>query len=84
VLNLVSEAKAEEKSNPMTADELLAESERLARHGAQQAKKLGIKAKNVDRLIHEYRKERRAIESSWTAVSMGRSLHRQFGGTTPC
>lgn len=59
VLNLIAEAKAEEKIAPMTAEELLAESQRLARYGAQQAKKLGIKPKDVDRLIHEYRKERR-------------------------
>ena len=60
VMNIVAAAKAEQEKNPMTAEELLAESDRLARYGAQQAKRLGIKPKDVNRLIHEYRKERRA------------------------
>ncbi len=35
------------------------EDEELRRYGAAQAKKLGIKSKDIDRLIHEYRQERR-------------------------
>ncbi|MGA2181793.1 MAG: hypothetical protein ABSH47_02080 [Bryobacteraceae bacterium] len=44
----------------MTAEELLAEDERLIRYGARQAKRLGIKPEDTDRLIHEHRKARRA------------------------
>jgi hypothetical protein len=39
---------------------MLAEDDRLARYGVQQAKKLNIKPKDVNRIIHEYRKARRA------------------------
>jgi len=60
VNNIIAEAKAEEEKNPMTVEELLAESDRLAKYGAAQSKKLGIKPKDVARIIHEYRKERRA------------------------
>jgi metal-responsive CopG/Arc/MetJ family transcriptional regulator len=59
VNNLIVEAKAEQAKNPMSVGDMLAEDERLARYGAQQAKKAGIKPKDVNRAIHEYRKERR-------------------------
>jgi hypothetical protein len=39
---------------------MLAEDERLARYGAAQAKKLGLKPKDVNRVIHEHRQSRRA------------------------
>ena len=62
VANLIREAKAEQARNSVTADDLLAESERLARAGARQAKKLGIKtdSRSVTHLIHERRKARRS------------------------
>ena len=60
VNNIIAEAQAEQAKNPMTVEELLAECDSLAKYGAAQAKKLGIKPKDVDRLIHEYRRERRA------------------------
>ena len=60
VANIIAEAKAEEAEHPMSAEEFEAESNRLARYGAAQSKKLGIKARDVNRLIQEYRKERRA------------------------
>jgi len=63
VNKLIAEAKAEEAKNPMTVEELLAESERAAQYGAAHAKKLGITSKDVDRLIHEYRRERRARQA---------------------
>jgi hypothetical protein len=44
----------------MSDEEFQAESDSLARYGAAQARKLGIKSKDVNRLIQEYRKERRA------------------------
>ncbi len=58
VANLIQEAKAEEAKKPITIDEILAESERFARDGAKQAKKLGIKtdSRSVNQLIHERRK----------------------------
>ena len=60
VENLIAEAKAEQAANPMSVEEMLKEDERLSRYGARQAKKLGIKPKDIDRLIHEYRRERRS------------------------
>jgi metal-responsive CopG/Arc/MetJ family transcriptional regulator len=62
VANLIQEAKAEQSKKPMTADEILGESERLARTAAKQAKKLGIKtdSTSVNHLIHERRKIRRS------------------------
>lgn len=51
VLRLIEEAKA----NPMSEDEIRIEERRLARYGQQQARKLGIKPKDVNRLIREYR-----------------------------
>jgi Ribbon-helix-helix protein, copG family len=60
VKEIIAETQAEEAKNPWTLEELLAEDDRLAQYGAAQAKKLGIKPKDVNRLIHEYRRERRA------------------------
>lgn len=59
-MNLIEEAKAEQTKNPMSVEDMLKESERLARYGAQQARKFGIKPKDVNRLIHEYRQDRKA------------------------
>ncbi len=64
VERVIAEAKAEEAAHPMTEDEIRAEELKLARYGAAQAKKLGIKPKDVNRLIHEYRQERKAARSS--------------------
>src|SRR5580658_9053006 len=62
VSNLIAEAKAEQASNQMTADDILAESDRLARAAAQRAKKLGIKTdlRSANRIIHERRKTKRS------------------------
>ena len=60
IMNLIQEAKAEQAKNPMSAEAMLAEDERLARYGAAQAKKLGLKPKDVNRIIHEHRQSRRA------------------------
>lgn len=57
ITNLIEQVKAEERERPTPPDELLKESIRLARYGEQQAKKLGIKPKDVNRLINEYRQE---------------------------
>ena len=60
IMNLIEEAKAEQVKNPMSVKEMLKESDHLAGYGARQAKKLGIKTKDVDRLIHDHRKARKA------------------------
>jgi metal-responsive CopG/Arc/MetJ family transcriptional regulator len=60
IMNLIQQAQAEQAKNPMSTEEMLKESERLARYGEIQAKKLGIKPKDVNRLIHEYRQSRRS------------------------
>ena len=55
IMNLIQEAKAEQARNPMSVEQMLAEDDRLVRYGEQQAKKLGIKPKDVNRIIHEFR-----------------------------
>ena len=59
-LGIVEEAKAEQRNNPMSAGEMIEESARLSRSGARQAKKLGIKPKDVDRVVHDYRARQQA------------------------
>ena len=60
VSNLIREARAERARRPMTADEILTESQRLSRAGARRAKKLGIETNStsISNLIHERRKTR--------------------------
>jgi hypothetical protein len=58
--DLIEEAKAEQANDPMDVEALLKESDRLASYGAQQAKRLGIKATDVSRIVHEHRKIQRA------------------------
>ncbi len=60
VMELIREAKEEEEKNPMTEEEMLREDEELSRYGAQQAQKLGIKPRDVNRIIYESRKRRKA------------------------
>ena len=55
VMKLIKEAQEEQKKNPMSPEELLQEFEASARYGAAQAKKLGVKPKDIDRIIHEHR-----------------------------
>jgi len=50
----------EAKTNPMTARELAAENARLMAYGARQAKKAGIKERDVPRVIHESRSRQRS------------------------
>lgn len=56
VLQLIAEAQEEQKTNPMSPEELVAELKALGRDVAGQAKKLGIKPKDVNRIIYESRK----------------------------
>ena len=62
VENLIQEAKTEQAKQPMSAGEILAETERLGRAAAKQAKKLGFKTdlRSAAHLIHERRKTRRS------------------------
>jgi metal-responsive CopG/Arc/MetJ family transcriptional regulator len=55
IMNLIQEARTEQAQNPMSMDDMLRESERLARYGARQAKRLCIKPKDVNRLVHAFR-----------------------------
>src|ERR1700694_397798 len=58
VMQLIADAKREEAEHPMSVAEMLAENDRLTRYGERQAKKLGIKSKDVDRIIHASRARR--------------------------
>jgi Ribbon-helix-helix protein, copG family len=60
VMDLIREAQAEQEKHPMTPGELVRELQEIGRYGAQQAKKLGIKPKDVGRIIDESRKRRGA------------------------
>ena len=60
ITGLIQEAKAEQAKNPTSAEDMLKESDRLARSGARQAKKLGIKPKDIDRIVHDYRARKQA------------------------
>jgi hypothetical protein len=58
VSGLIEETKAELARRPAPVEEMLKESSRLSQYGARQAKKLGIKPNDVDRIVHENRKAR--------------------------
>ncbi len=52
---LVADSKREQKEKPMTSEELLAESARLAGYGSRQARKLGIKESDIVGIIRKTR-----------------------------
>ena len=56
--SLIAEAKAEQLKHPMSVEEMLKESDRIAQYGERRAKKLGIKPKDINRLVHDYRRSR--------------------------
>lgn len=58
-LKLIREVEEEDRIRPQTQEELDVEDEELLRYGEVQAKKLGIKEKDVPRLVRERRAERR-------------------------
>jgi metal-responsive CopG/Arc/MetJ family transcriptional regulator len=60
VENVIAEAKAEQSKHPISVEEMHKESDRIARYGERQAKKLGIKPKDISRLVHEYRRSRKS------------------------
>src|SRR4051794_16742295 len=51
VMQVIREAEEEQKRDPMTPEELVAEFDELAREGGERAKKLGIKLEDVDKII---------------------------------
>ena len=57
---IIEEAKAEQEKIPMSTEGMLQESDRLSRYGARQARKLGIKPKDIDRIVHDYRTRKQA------------------------
>jgi metal-responsive CopG/Arc/MetJ family transcriptional regulator len=59
VMELIREVQEEEAHQPMNQEEMLRESEGLARYGAEQAKKLGIKPKDIPCIIYDARQRRR-------------------------
>jgi metal-responsive CopG/Arc/MetJ family transcriptional regulator len=62
VMQVIREAQEEEKRNPMTDEEFMEESRKLAEYGARQAKKLGIDAEDdevINRIIHDVRARQR-------------------------
>jgi hypothetical protein len=52
-MQVLREAQEEEKRDPMTRAEFLRLEDELMRYGANQAKKMGIKLEDVDRIIRE-------------------------------
>jgi metal-responsive CopG/Arc/MetJ family transcriptional regulator len=60
VMSLILEAQEEQTKNPMTQDELIKEDQRLTRYGEQQAKKTGLKPKDINHEIHAYRAQRKS------------------------
>jgi metal-responsive CopG/Arc/MetJ family transcriptional regulator len=60
ITGIIEEAKVEQRKNPMSTEEMLKESERLSRSGARQAKTLGIKSKDIDRIVHDHRARKQA------------------------
>jgi hypothetical protein len=59
VMDLIREAQEEQEKNPMGPEELAQELKELAREVSLQAKKRGIRQKDVNRIIDESRKRRR-------------------------
>ena len=55
VMQVIAEAQEEQRQNPMTPDELVAEFKELAREGGERTRQLGIKEEDIDRIIHEHR-----------------------------
>lgn len=60
VMQVIRDAEAEKKTDPMSQADILRESDRSARYGATQAKKLGIKPGDIDRIMHEHRARKRS------------------------
>jgi metal-responsive CopG/Arc/MetJ family transcriptional regulator len=59
-LDLVMRLIADAKQNPLSDEDLRAENARLMAYGARQAKKAGIKERDIPSRIHASRSRRRA------------------------
>jgi hypothetical protein len=59
-MGIIEEARAEQEKDPISIEDMLKESDRLSRYGARQARKLGIKPKDIDRIVHDYRARKKA------------------------
>jgi len=62
-MNVMQEALEEERQHPMKPEELAKESAELRRYGIAQSKKLGLKAKDIDRVLERHPKPQRKRES---------------------
>ena len=60
IRTLIAETRAAEATRPTPTEDLLKESVELSTYGSAQAKKLGIKPADTNRVIHERRKARRS------------------------
>jgi metal-responsive CopG/Arc/MetJ family transcriptional regulator len=58
---IIDEARAEQRTSPVSGEALLAEDSRLSRYGQQQAMNAGLKtdSKSISRIVHERRKANR-------------------------
>ena len=59
VTALVRETQDEQTRHPMSVEAMLREDAALAAYGDAQTKKLGIKPRDIDRLIHDFRARQR-------------------------
>ena len=59
VTALIRETQDEQARRPMSVEEMLREDAELAAYGEVQTKKLGIKSRDIDRLIHDFRASQR-------------------------
>ena len=60
IMGIIEEARAEQEKDPISIEDMLKESDRLSRYGARQARKLGIKPKDIDRIVHDRRVRKQA------------------------
>jgi Arc/MetJ-type ribon-helix-helix transcriptional regulator len=59
-VQLIADSKREQREKPMSSEELIAESARLAGYGSRQARKLGIKESDIVGIIRKARARHRA------------------------
>jgi predicted transcriptional regulator len=59
VAAIIQEAQEEQARDPMSVDDMLRESAELDAYGEAQTEKLGIKYRDIDRLIHAFRTSQR-------------------------
>lgn len=59
VAALIQEAQEEQALHPMSMEDMLREEAELAAYGEAQTKKLGLKYRDIDRLIHDFRAHQR-------------------------